>query len=76
MEVQETKVKDLTIEQFKNLIRETVLNTLESYLVDQDEDLTIKEDVKQQLLAIQQRRKTRQTSLSATEVYDKLGIKD
>ena len=76
MSIPTNKVKDLTVDELKNIIRETVLETLEDYIdiEDVDQNLTVKEDIKQQLLAIKKRRNTNKTSISATEVYAKLGI--
>lgn len=76
MQIQETKIKDLTVEELRNIIRETVLETLESYQDDLEENLTIKKDVEQQLLAIKKRRDSKKTSISASEVYKQLGIND
>jgi uncharacterized protein with gpF-like domain len=76
MQIQETKIKDLTVEELRNIIRETVLETLESYQDDLAENLTIKKDVEQQLLAIKKRRDSQKTSISASEVYKQLGIND
>ena len=44
------KVKDLTIQELKAIIRETVMETLEEYLEDADKNLELREEVKQQLL--------------------------
>ena len=76
MSISTNKIKDLTIDEFKNIIRETVLETLEDYIDNDDIDrhLTVKKDIEQQLLAIKKRRKTQKTSISAQEVYDRLGI--
>jgi hypothetical protein len=41
---------------------------------DYEQNLTVKKDVEQQLLAIKKRRNAKKTSISATEVYKKLGI--
>jgi len=67
MQIQETKIKDLTVEELRNIIRETVLETLESYQDDSDENLTIKKDVEQQLLAIKKRRDSKKNSISASK---------
>ena len=52
------QVKDLTTDELKILIRETVAEALEDLIPDPDEGLTVKEEFKQELLKIQQRRKT------------------
>jgi hypothetical protein len=54
------QVKDLTTDELKQLIRETVLEALEDYLQDKaadpDAGLEIRPEVKQQLLASRQAR--------------------
>ncbi|HEY9691867.1 MAG TPA: hypothetical protein V6D15_06665 [Oculatellaceae cyanobacterium] len=50
------QIKDLTTDEFKDLIRETVVETLEEYLGDPDEGKEVKEEVKQRLLDIRKRR--------------------
>lgn len=50
------QVNALTVDEFKALIRETVRETIEELLADPDENQTVKENFKQELLAIQQRR--------------------
>jgi hypothetical protein len=52
------QVKDLTTEELKILIRETVVAALGDLLSDPDEGMTVKEEFKQELLEIQRRRKT------------------
>ncbi|MGK7948546.1 MAG: hypothetical protein AB4368_07015 [Xenococcaceae cyanobacterium] len=64
------QVKDLTFDELKTLIRETVKETLEEFLTDLDEGKTVKEEFKQQLLAIRKRRKTGVRGISTEEVYD------
>lgn len=44
------QVKDLTIEELKLLIQETVAETIQSLIVDPDEGKQTKPEVKQQLL--------------------------
>ena len=51
------QVKDLTIEELKAVIRETVIESLEDLLPDPDAGKTVKEQFQQELLAIRQRRK-------------------
>lgn len=75
MQIQEIQVKDLTVNELKNIIRQTVLETLSNYL-DGDQNLRIKKDVEQQLLAIKQRRSTKKTSIPAEQVYQQLGINE
>jgi hypothetical protein len=50
------QAKDLTTDELKALIQETVIEALGELLPDPDEDKVLKEDFKQKLLAIRQRR--------------------
>ena len=50
------QIKDLTIHELKALIQETVKETIEELLADPDANQTIKENFKQELIAIQKRR--------------------
>ena len=68
-------IKDMNSEQLKALIENTMDETLESYFGDPDEGKTLKEEVKQRLLAIKQRRETGKKGIPAAEVYEHLGIK-
>jgi hypothetical protein len=61
-------IKDLTTNELKALIRETVMETLEELLPDPDEGRTVKEEFKQELLAIRKRRETGKRSIPAEEV--------
>jgi uncharacterized protein YicC (UPF0701 family) len=69
------QVKDMNSEQLRALIENTIDETLESYLGDPDEGKTLKEEVKQRLLAIKQRREAGEKGMTAAEVYQHLGIK-
>ena len=70
------QVKDMTVEQLKALIRDTVEETLEDFLGDRDPDagLEIKAEIQQQLLDIRQRRKAGKRGIPAEEVYKKLDL--
>ncbi|MFN4777130.1 MAG: hypothetical protein ACK5VA_13335 [Pseudanabaena sp.] len=68
------QVKDLTIEELKAVIRETVIDSLEDLLPDPDAGKTVKEQFQQELLAIRQRRKLGTKNISADEVKQRLGI--
>jgi hypothetical protein len=57
------QVKDLTTDELKTLIRETVAEALGDLIPDPDEGLTVKEEFKQELLEIQSRRKDRASSI-------------
>lgn len=68
------QVKDLTTDELKTLIRETVLEVLEDFLPDPDEGMTVKEEFKQELLEIQKLRKTGTRGISAQEAMSRLGL--
>ncbi len=46
-----TKVSDLTVDEFKSVIRETVAQTLAELLSDPDEGLALREELSSELLA-------------------------
>lgn len=60
------QVKDLTIEELKAVIRETVIESLEDLLPDPDAGKTVKEQFQQELLEIRQRRKAGTKNISAS----------
>jgi hypothetical protein len=69
------QVKDLTTDELKTLIRETVMEVIEDLLPDPDQGMTIKQDFQQELLAIRERRKKAGTrGISAAEVMTRLGL--
>ncbi len=68
------QVNELTVDQLKALIRETVLETIEELLTDPDRNQTINENFKQELLAIKKRRKAGVRGISAAEVMQRLGL--
>ena len=68
------QVKDLTIEELKAVIRETVIESLEDLLPDPDAGKIVKEKFQQELLEIRQRRKAGTKNISADEVKQKLVI--
>lgn len=70
------QVNELTIDQLKALIRETVIETIEELLADPDTNQTINEDFKQELLAIQKRRETGAKGITTAEVMQRLGLKN
>ncbi|NJO78216.1 MAG: hypothetical protein HC827_06605 [Cyanobacteria bacterium RM1_2_2] len=70
------QVKDLTIDELKTLIRETVMEALEALLPDPDEGATVREDFKQELLEIRKRRALGSRSIPAEEVMERLGLGD
>jgi hypothetical protein len=46
----DTKVSDLTVDEFKSVIRETVAQTLAELLSDPDEGLALREELSSELL--------------------------
>ena len=68
------QVKDLTTDELKTLIRETVVQAVGDLLPDPDEGMTVKEEFKQELLEIQRRRKTGIRGISAEKAMKRLGL--
>jgi ribosomal protein L29 len=68
------QVKDLTTEELKALIRETVLETIEEVLDDPDISKTLRPELKQQLLESRQRRTTGQRGIPAADVAQRFGL--
>ena len=68
------QVKDLTVQELKVIIRDTVIETLGEYLEDVDRGLKLKEDVKQQLLDSLQETESGVPGITAEEVANKLGL--
>jgi hypothetical protein len=46
-----TKVADLTVDELKKVIRETVIQTLAELLIDPDEEMVLREKLNGELLA-------------------------
>jgi hypothetical protein len=67
------QVKDLTTDELKELIKETVAEALQDLLPDPDTGKLIKAEVQQQLLDIQQRRAIGIRGIPAAEVLKNLG---
>jgi Mn-dependent DtxR family transcriptional regulator len=67
------QVKDLSTEELKTLIKETVAEALQELLPDPDANKDLKPEVKQQLLEIQQRRASGIRGIPAAEVLEHLG---
>ena len=69
-----TTVADLTVDQFKNLIREVVIQTIIEVLGDPDEDMELRDEIKvkiqQSLAAV----KAGEKIIPAEEVAAKLGL--
>ncbi|MBN3927165.1 hypothetical protein [Nostoc sp. NMS4] len=68
------QVKDMTIEELKLLIQETVAETIQSLMVDPDEGKQIKPEVKQQLLDSLQRTQSGERGIPAEELAKNLGL--
>lgn len=68
------QVKDLTVDELKALIRETVVEALDELLPDPDEGRTVKQKFKDELLSIRQRRKAGSKGISAEDVMNRLGL--
>jgi hypothetical protein len=68
------QVKDLTVEDLKLLIQETVAETIESLLNDPDEGRQIDPEVKQELLYSLQKTQSGERGISAAEVAKQLGL--
>ncbi|PSR16781.1 hypothetical protein C8255_15975 [filamentous cyanobacterium CCP3] len=68
------QIKDLTIDEFKVLIRETVEDALQDILLDPDEGRPLKDSIRQQLLAIQARQSQEKRAIPSAQVMDELGL--
>ena len=69
------QVKDMTIEQLRDLIRHTVEQCLEEYFGDPDAGLEVKEEVKQKLLESMAGDRAEESRIPAKKVYHKIGMK-
>ncbi len=68
------QVKDLTIEDLKAVIRETVIESLEDLLPDPDSEKTVKAQFQQELLESRKRRLEGTRNMSPAEVKTRLGL--
>ena len=68
------QVKDLTIEELKAVIRETVIESLEDLLPDPDAEKTVKAEFQQDLLESRKQRQKRTKNMSPAEVKRRLGL--
>ncbi len=68
------QVADLSTDELKMLIRETVTQVLAEILDDPDEGLVIRPEVEEQLLRSRQRRKSGVLGVPIEEVARKLGV--
>ena len=68
------QVKDLTTDELKALIRETVMETLEDLLDDPDEGKEVRPEIKQQLLESLQQTRSGERGIPAEEVARRFGL--
>jgi len=68
------QVKDMTKDELKLLIRETMTEILEDYLDDPDQNLTIKEEVKQRLIESKKHTDQGERGISFNEVLNQLKL--
>jgi hypothetical protein len=68
------QVKDLSVEDFKFLIQETVTETVQSLLNDPDVDKQLKPEVAQSLADSLQRTRNGERGILAEEVAQRLGL--
>jgi hypothetical protein len=68
------QVKDLTVEELKFLIQETVTETLQAMLTDPDEGKQLKPEVRQQLLKSLEKTQAGERGVAAEEVAKRLGL--
>lgn len=68
------QVKDLTVEELKLLIQETIAETIHDLLTDPDEGKELKPEVKQELLNSLKRNQSGERGVPAEEVARKLGL--
>ena len=67
-----TKVADLTVDEFKSVIRETVAQTLAELLGDPDEGLALRKELSSELLAALKEPKAQYKT--AQTIADNLGL--
>ena len=68
------KVADLTIDEFRDLIRAVVIQTLSEMLDDPDEGLELRDDFAEELLGSLATVETGSKTTSAQKVAEKLGL--
>lgn len=74
MQTKATYVKDLTVDELKVLIRETVEAVLDEYLPDPDQGRTLRPEVEQQLRESLERTRAGERGIPMEEVLKKLGL--
>jgi len=68
------QVKDLTVEEFKFLIQETVTETLETVLSDPDKGKRLKPEVMQELVESLEQTQRGERGIPAEDVAKRLGL--
>jgi rRNA-processing protein FCF1 len=68
------EVKDLSIDELKLIIQETVTETIESLLNDPDQNLDLKPEIEQQLQESLEKTKNGERGIPAEEIAQKLGL--
>ncbi len=69
-----SKVADLTIDEFRDLVRVVVIQTLSEMLGDPDEGLELRDNFSEELLGSLDAVKTGGKTVSAQKVAEKLGL--
>lgn len=70
----QSKVADLTINEFRELVREVVLQTLSEMLGDPDEGLEVRDDFATELQDSLRNVEAGDTTVPAQKVAEKLGL--
>lgn len=68
------KVSDLTIDELRSIIRETVRQTLADLLSDPDEGLELQDEIEETLLHSIEAIRGGEPTFDASEVAEKLGL--
>lgn len=71
----ETKVSDLSLEEFRSLLKEVVKQTLQEIFTDPDQNLELREDVARQLRESVEAYEAGAETFSPDEVAARLGLK-
>lgn len=68
------KIKDLTSQELQDLIRLTVIETLDDYLNQLELESEISPTIQQQLIKIRENRQKKDETISAAEAYQLLDL--
>ncbi len=68
------QVKDMTVDELKTLIRQTVAETLEEFIDDPDSGLELKKEVRKQLIESLKETEVGIPGIPVEEVVQKLGL--